>query len=102
MLRNIPQALGDLCLSIDVGSQKAGVCLCDAAAQWIMYMRTHKLMAEHESFITSTAEVKEHLDKMTALIEILLQGRDYWVLVEQQFMDEDARAGLYFNIQLQM
>jgi hypothetical protein len=39
---------------------------------------------------------------MTVLIEILLQGRDYWVLVEQQFMDADARAGLYFNIQLQM
>jgi Holliday junction resolvasome RuvABC endonuclease subunit len=67
-----------------------------------MYMRTHKLLAEHESFVTSTADVKEHLDEMTALIEILLQGRDYWVLVEQQFMDADARAGLYFNIQLQM
>jgi hypothetical protein len=39
---------------------------------------------------------------MTALIETLLQGRDYWVLVEQQFMDADAKAGLYFNIQLQM
>jgi Holliday junction resolvasome RuvABC endonuclease subunit len=65
-------------------------------------MRTHKLLAEHESFVTSTADVKERLDEMTALIEILLQGRDYWVLVEQQFMDADARAGLYFNIQLQM
>jgi hypothetical protein len=50
-------------------------------------MRTHKLLAEHESFVTSTADVKEHLDEMTALIEILLQGRDYWVLVEQQFME---------------
>jgi hypothetical protein len=74
----------------------------DAAAQRIMYMRTHKLLAEHESFVTSTADVKEHLDEMTALIEILLQGRDYWVLVQQQFMDADARAGLYFNVQLQM
>ena len=89
-------------MSIDVGSQKAGVCLFDAAAQRIMYMRTHKLLAEHESFVTSTADVKEHLDEMTALIDTLLQGRDYWVLVEQQFMDADARAGLYFNIQLQM
>jgi Holliday junction resolvasome RuvABC endonuclease subunit len=65
-------------------------------------MRTRKLLAEHESFVTSTADVKEHLDEMTALVEIWLQGRDYWVLVEQQFMDADARAGLYFNIQLQM
>jgi hypothetical protein len=59
-------------------------------------------LAIHESFVTSTADVKEHLDEMMALIETLLQGRDYWVLVEQQFMDADAKAGLYFNIQLQM
>jgi hypothetical protein len=59
-------------------------------------------LASHESFVTSTADVKDHLDEMTALIETLLQGRDYWVLVEQQFMDSDARSGLYFNIQLQM
>jgi Holliday junction resolvasome RuvABC endonuclease subunit len=102
MLRNIPQALGDLCLSIDVGSQKAGVCLFDAAAQRILYLRTHKLLAEHEGFVTSTADVKQHLDEMTALIETLLHGRDYWVLVEQQWMDTDAKAGLFFNIQLQM
>jgi Holliday junction resolvasome RuvABC endonuclease subunit len=102
MLRDIPQALGDLCLSIDVGSQKAGVCLFDAAAQRIMYMRTNKLLSEHESFVTSSADVKEHLDGLTALVETLLQGRDYWVLVEQQFMDTDAKQGLYFNIQLQM
>jgi Holliday junction resolvasome RuvABC endonuclease subunit len=102
MLRNIPQALGEVCLSIDVGSQKAGVCLFDAAAQRILYMRTHKLLAIHESFVTSTADVKEHLDELTALIETLLQGREYWVLVEQQYMDADAKAGLYFNIQLQM
>jgi hypothetical protein len=102
MLRNIPQALGDVCLSIDVGSQKAGVCLFDAAAQRILYLRTHKLLAEHEGFVTSTADVKQHLDDMTALIETLLQGSDYWVLVEQQYMDTDAKAGLYFNIQLQM
>jgi Holliday junction resolvasome RuvABC endonuclease subunit len=65
-------------------------------------MRTHKLLSEHESFVTSTADVKEHLDGLTALVETLLQGRDYWVLVEQQFMDADAKQGLYFNIQLQM
>jgi Holliday junction resolvasome RuvABC endonuclease subunit len=100
MLRNIPQALGDVCLSIDVGSQKAGVCLFDAAAQRILYLRTHKLLAEHEGFVTSTADVKQHLDDLTALIETLLQGSDYWILVEQQYMDTDAKAGL--NIQLQM
>src|SRR5512139_3736248 len=100
MLRNIPQALGDVCLSIDAGSQKAGVCLFDAAAQRILNLRTHKLLAEHEGFVKSTADVKPHLDDLTALIETLLQGRDYWVLVEEQFMDTDAKAGLYFNIQL--
>lgn len=36
------------------------------------------------------------------LLETVLNGRDYWVLVEQQYMDSDAKAGLYFNLQLQM
>jgi hypothetical protein len=35
-------------------------------------MRTHKLLAEHESFVTSTADVKEHVDKIIVLIETLL------------------------------
>lgn len=102
MLRATPDPVGEVCLSIDVGSQNAGVCLFDAAHQQILYLNTHALLTEHEHFVTSTQDVQHHLNDITALIGTLLHGRDYWVLVEQQYLDQDAKAGLYFNLQLQM
>lgn len=84
-------------------AHKTLVCVCfDAAHQLILYLNTHALLTEHEHFVTSTQDVQHHLNDITALIGTLLNGRDYWVLVEQQYLDQDAKAGLYFNLQLQM
>jgi Holliday junction resolvasome RuvABC endonuclease subunit len=90
-----------VCLSIDVGSQHAGICLYDAEQQQVLYLNKHKLLEVHQAFVTDTAEVQRCPNDITLVVETLLQGRDYWVLVEQQFMDADAAGGLYFNIQLQ-
>lgn len=65
MLRNTPQPVGEVCLSFDVGSQNAGLCLLDAMTQQILYLNTHKLLAEQKKFVTSTQDVQHHLHEIT-------------------------------------
>eukprot|EP00775_Hariotina_reticulata_P001149 gene1150-1489_t len=101
MLRNRPNPPGPVCLSIDPGTQNTGICLFDSTTQAIIYWGRHKLLDEHEQVVTSTDQIKRHLDDITAVVEATLQGRDYWVLIEQQPWDSEAKSGIIFPAQLQ-
>lgn len=103
MLRPSPQPLGDVCVSIDVGSINTGICLFDGHrdAQKILFMDKQRLLDEHAYVIHDVAVIKQHLDATTATIETLLAGRPYWVLIEQQYFDTEAKHGLVFPLQLE-
>jgi len=76
-----------ICLSIDPGTLNTGICLVDSTTQAIIYWGLHKLLEQHEQVVTSTDQiksVKRHLDDITAAVGATFQGRDYWVLIEQQ------------------
>jgi hypothetical protein len=108
MLRPAPQPLEQVCLSFDVGSQNCGICLFDGSpsAQKIMFVTNRPLLDEHQYVIHDVAPVKRHLDEITLLTNTLLNGRPYFVLIEQQFTlyqndPEAKRQGLVFPLQLE-
>ena len=103
MLRATPHPISEVCLSIDVGSINAGICLFDGppAAQNIMYLARRQLLDVHAAVVHDYEAVKRHLDAITYEVQTLLQGRPYWVLVEQQYFDAESKAGLIFNLQLE-
>jgi hypothetical protein len=101
MLRNNPKPPGQYCVSVDPGTQNAGVCAVDGTNQTIVYWRQHKLLDVHEQVVRSTDQVKRHLDSIKDNVEAALKSNDYWVLVEQQPWDSYAKTGLVFNLQLQ-
>jgi hypothetical protein len=101
MLRNSPRPPGKYCLSIDPGTQNAGVCAFDSANQTIVYWNRHKLLDKHEQLVRSTDQVKRYLDSITDNVTAALKSSDYWVLVEQQPWDSDSKKGIVFNLQLQ-
>ena len=102
MLRSNPQPPGKYCLSIDPGTQNAGVCAFDSITQTIVYWNRHKLLDAHEQVVRSTDQVKRYLDSITDNVEAALpRHADYWVLVEQQPWDSDSKKGIVFNLQLQ-
>jgi hypothetical protein len=72
MLRAQPQPPGPVCLSTDVGSQHAGICLFDAESQQVLYLNKHKLLEVHQAFVTKTAEVQGYLNDITLVVETLL------------------------------
>lgn len=77
MLRPTPQPPGEMCLSIDVGSQKCAFCLFDSspAAQRILFLAKTRLLDEHAYVVHEPAEVKGHLDRVVHQVETLLNGR---------------------------
>jgi hypothetical protein len=103
MLRPAPQPISEVCLSIDVGSVNAGICLFDGApsAQRIMWLSRRQLLDVHAKVVHDYHAVIRHLDAVRYQVETLLQGRHYWVLVEQQFFDSESKAGLVFTLQLE-
>jgi hypothetical protein len=101
MLRSNPKPPGKYCLSIDPGTQNAGVCAFDSTSQTIVYWNRHKLLDVHEQVIRSTDQVKLYLDTITDNVEAALKCNDYWILVEEQPWDTDAKKGIVFNLQLQ-
>jgi len=101
-----PQPPQDVCLSIDVGSINCGVCLFDghSSKQNIMLCGKQQLLDEHATVLhqNHVAQVKQHLDSMRQLLDTILQGRAFWVLIEQQFLDHhEAKHGLIFPLQLE-
>jgi Holliday junction resolvasome RuvABC endonuclease subunit len=101
MLRNNPKPPGKYCLSIDPGTQNAGVCAFDSTSQTIVYWNRHKLLDVHEQVVHSTDQVKRYLYSITDNVEATLKSNDYWVLVEEQPWDSDSKKGIVFNLQLQ-
>lgn len=103
MLRAAPQPISEVCLSIDIGSINAAVCLFDgdASAQKILWLEKRQLLDEHAYDVHDYEAVKRHLDAIKYQADTMLQGRPYWVLAEQQFFDQEANAGLVFNLQLE-
>jgi hypothetical protein len=101
MLRSNPKPPGKYCLSIDPGTQNAGVCAFNSTSQTIAYWNRHKLLDAHEQVVRSTDQVKRYLDSITDNVEAALKSNDYWVLVEEQPWDSDSKKGIVFNLQLQ-
>lgn len=101
MLRSAPKPPKKYCLSIDPGTQNAGVCAFDSTTQTIVYWNRHKLLDVHEQVIRSTDQVKRYLDTITDNVTAALKSDDFWVLVEDQPWDADAKKGIVFNLQLQ-
>jgi len=103
MLRAAPQPISEVCLSIDVGSINAGICLFDGApaAQQILWLERRQLLDEHAKVVHDYEAVKRHLDAIKYQVDTMLQGRPYWVLVEQQYFDSESKSGLVFNLQLE-
>lgn len=103
MLRPAPQPISEVCLSIDVGSINAGICLFDGApaAQQILWLEKRQLLDEHAKVMHDYEAVKRHLDAIKYQMETIATGRPYWVLVEQQFFDSESKAGLVFTLQLE-
>jgi len=88
--------------SFDVGSINCGICLFDGTAQRILFF------GQEPSFWMSTpyvihdaATVKKHVDQVTETVDTLLQNRPCWVLVEQQYVGDEAKHGTVFNLQLE-
>jgi hypothetical protein len=103
MLRTNPRPPGQYCLSIDSGTQNAGVCAFNSTTQTIAYWARHKLLDEHEQVVRSTDQVKRYLDTISDNIAAALPAQaEYWVLVESQPWDSDSKKGIVFNLQLQM
>lgn len=103
MLRAGPQPISEVCLSIDVGSINAGICLFDGqpSAQQILWLEKRQLLDQHAKVIHDYEAVKRHLDAVRYQVETMLQGRPYWVLVEQHYFDSESKGGLVFNLQLE-
>ena len=101
MLRATPKPPRPMVLSCDIGSQNSAWCLYGDDRR-IWYWKTHKLLEVHEPRVSSTAEALGRLDAITRTIENMLQGRDYFVLIEDQPMAQtDMQKGLLFNRELQ-
>jgi hypothetical protein len=71
-----------------------------------MFVTNRPLLHEHQYVIHDVAPVKRHLDDITHLTNTLLNGRPYFVLIEQQFTlyqndPEAKRQGLVFPLQLE-
>lgn len=103
MLRAAPQPISEVCLSIDIGSINAAVCLFDGSpsAQQILWLDKRQLLETHAYIVHDYEAVKRHLDAIKYQAETILQGRPYWVLVEQQYFDTESKSGLVFNVQLE-
>jgi hypothetical protein len=101
MLRSNPRPPGKFCLSIDPGTQNAGVCAFNSTNQTVVYWNRHKLLDVHEQVVRSTDQAKRYLGSITDNVEAALKTDDYWVLVEEQPWDSDSRKGVVFNLQLQ-
>jgi hypothetical protein len=87
-------------LSVDIGSQNSAWCLYGDRSIW--YWKTHKMLEVQEPRVRSTAEVLGRLDAITRTIDNMMQGRDYFVLIEDQPMARtDMEKGLLFNRELQ-
>ena len=69
-------------MSIDPGTQNAGVCAFDSTTQTIVYWNKLKLLDVHEQVIRSTDQVKRYLDTITDNVTAALKSDDFWVLVE--------------------
>lgn len=108
MLRARPEPVEHACLSFDVGSINCGVCLFDGrpSAQQILFCTKRPLLNEHAHVVHDVTAVKQALDEITRTVTTLLQGRPYWVLVEEEFAvfesDKNARKHCeVFNLQLE-
>ena len=100
MLRATPSPPHPMVLSVDIGSQNSAWCLYGDRRIW--YWKTHKMLEVHEPRVRSTAEVLGRLDAITRTIDNMMQGRDYFVLIEDQPMARtDMEKGLLFNRELQ-
>jgi hypothetical protein len=71
-----------------------------------LYTTKRRLLDEHAQVVHDVTAVKRHLDDITFTVETLLQGRPYWVLIEEQFTKfkadpEAKRHTLVFTLQLE-
>ena len=92
-------------LSIDVGSQNAGVCCFDSTSQRILYWRKMKLLDEHQCSIADTKPVIDRLEDIYDTVQTQLNSRPFWVLLERQYLDQASKQKvnpLLFNSQLEM
>jgi pentose-5-phosphate-3-epimerase len=88
-------------LSINPGTQNAGVCAFDSTTQTIVYWNKLKLLDVHEQVIRSTDQVERYLDSITDNVTAALKSDEFWVWVEEQPWDSDCKKGIVFNLQLQ-
>ena len=99
MLKTKPAPPKDICLSIDPGSSVCAWCLWDGNT--ILHWATHKLMSEHSSTVEDTADVINRINEIMVIIDALLHGRDYYVLIERQMVGtKDLKRALLFNREL--
>jgi hypothetical protein len=92
-------------LSIDVGSQNAGLCCFDSKSQRILYWRKAKLLDEHQYIITDTKPVIDHLEGIYDTVQTQLNSRHLWVLLEHQYLDGARKQKVHpllFNSQFEM
>ena len=61
-------------MSIDPGTQNAGVCAFDSTTQTIVYWNKLKLLDVHEQVIRSTDQVKRYLDSITDNVTAALKS----------------------------
>ena len=105
LLRSKPAPPEEVCLSIDVGSQNAGLAVFDSARQTIVWWRRIKLVEEHETSISDTKPVVAALQDIYDNVSAHLQNRKLWVLIERQHLDKESTRKvnpLLFNSQLEM
>ena len=105
LLRNKPAPPEDVCLSIDVGSQNAGLTLFDGATQKVLWWRRRPLLGEHETSISDTKPVVAALQDIHDTVCGHLRNRKFWVLIERQHLDKESKRKvnpLLFNSQLEM
>ena len=96
MLKAKPAPPQDICLSIDPGSSVSAWCLWDGNT--ILHGATHKLMSEHSSTVEDTADVINRINEIMVVIDALLHGREYHVLIERQMVaKQDLKRALLFN-----
>lgn len=100
MLRLKPKPLRDAVLAIDPASVNCGFCCFDAQSQSILYLERKPLLAKHEPIVRSVDQVKAALDQVTAAVTTLLQGRPFYVVLDEQFVSK-TKHPIVFSVQLE-
>ena len=102
MLRPRPAPPEPLCLSIDIGSQRAGICLFSAREQRILWWTTTNMMPEHAKTVNDLPGTLSLLQQIYDTAKVRAGGKPWFVLIEKQPLDDESwKEGLIFNTQLE-